>query len=297
MKKLALALAATAAFTGQVSAADMAVKARPVAPPPVAVANWTGCYIGGGGGYGLFAADHDQIAITTPQLAGNTFAVGTLTSVNQTAGGRGYLGIVGGGCDYQFGGGFLGGGLVIGAFADYQWSDIHGQTTSAAFNFNDGSAVGLVGTLRQRDTWAVGGRVGFVATPQLMTYITGGYTEARFDSVNFTAAYTPFIGQGNGLNLPGQTYSGYFVGGGTEYALGFLPGLFLKTEYRYSSFDSKTIGTNCLAVSAPAAGLRLPCPAIGPSGFADRYRPHTQSIFTELVYRFNWGGGGVVAKY
>ena len=53
MKKLALALTAVAAFGGQALAADMAVKARP-APPPVPVANWTGCYIAGSVGYGLF---------------------------------------------------------------------------------------------------------------------------------------------------------------------------------------------------------------------------------------------------
>ena len=46
MKKLALALAVSAAFVGQATAADMAVKARP-APPPPPVANWTGCYIAG----------------------------------------------------------------------------------------------------------------------------------------------------------------------------------------------------------------------------------------------------------
>ena len=53
MKKLALAAAAIAAFTGQALAADMPVKAiRPA--PVVAAVNWTGCYVGGGGGYGMF---------------------------------------------------------------------------------------------------------------------------------------------------------------------------------------------------------------------------------------------------
>src|SRR5258705_11534906 len=54
MKKLVIALAAVAAFTGSASAADMAVKARPAPPPPPPVANWTGCYIAGSVGYGLF---------------------------------------------------------------------------------------------------------------------------------------------------------------------------------------------------------------------------------------------------
>ena len=53
MKKLALAVTAFAALSGQALAADMPMKAvRPA--PVVAAANWTGCYIGGGIGYGLF---------------------------------------------------------------------------------------------------------------------------------------------------------------------------------------------------------------------------------------------------
>jgi opacity protein-like surface antigen len=58
MKKLVLALTAVAAFTGSASAADLG--ARPYAKAPVAVApayNWTGFYIFGGGGGGLWAAD------------------------------------------------------------------------------------------------------------------------------------------------------------------------------------------------------------------------------------------------
>ena len=55
MKKLALALAATAAFAGQAIAADMPARMPAKAAPVVApVANWTGCYIAGGGGYGLW---------------------------------------------------------------------------------------------------------------------------------------------------------------------------------------------------------------------------------------------------
>jgi len=54
MKKLVIALAALAAFTGSASAADIAVKARPAPPPPPPVANWTGCYISGSFGYCLF---------------------------------------------------------------------------------------------------------------------------------------------------------------------------------------------------------------------------------------------------
>src|SRR5258705_9509455 len=55
MKKLAIALTAIAAFTAPAFAADMPVRTPVSVPAPVAYApSWTGCYVGGGGGYGLW---------------------------------------------------------------------------------------------------------------------------------------------------------------------------------------------------------------------------------------------------
>ena len=63
MKKLAIALAAIAAFTAPAGAADMAVRAPVRAPAPVAYApSWTGCYIGGGG-YGLWNQENTALSM------------------------------------------------------------------------------------------------------------------------------------------------------------------------------------------------------------------------------------------
>jgi opacity protein-like surface antigen len=35
-----------------------------------------------------------------------------------------------------------------------------------------------------------------------------------------------------------NTYTGWFIGSGFEYSFDFLPGLFFKTEYQYSTFNS-----------------------------------------------------------
>jgi outer membrane immunogenic protein len=57
MKRLLMALTAGAAFSAPGMAADMAAKA-PLRAAPIAYApSWTGFYIGGGGGYGLWEAD------------------------------------------------------------------------------------------------------------------------------------------------------------------------------------------------------------------------------------------------
>src|SRR4051812_41373691 len=108
MKKLALALAATAAFAGQAIAADMPMKAaRPVAAP-VAVANWTGCYISGGVGYGMY--QQENVTYFNPAPAARVALTG-----EWDAGGRGWLGRAQAGCDYQFGG--IGSwNLVVGVF-------------------------------------------------------------------------------------------------------------------------------------------------------------------------------------
>ena len=59
MKKLAIALTAVAAFSAPALAADMAPRYAK-APAPVAMApSWTGFYIFGGGGGGIWAADQN----------------------------------------------------------------------------------------------------------------------------------------------------------------------------------------------------------------------------------------------
>ena len=54
MKKLVLALSAVAAFSAPALAADMAAKALMRAAPVAYAPSWTGCYVGGGFGYGLW---------------------------------------------------------------------------------------------------------------------------------------------------------------------------------------------------------------------------------------------------
>src|ERR1700759_5116405 len=91
MKKILIATIAAVAMSGAASAADMSmpVKARPM---PAPVATWTGCYVDAGGGYGMTNTSH-----TAESFPGLVPSAG-----ESTAGGRGYYGTAGGGCDYQF---------------------------------------------------------------------------------------------------------------------------------------------------------------------------------------------------
>jgi outer membrane immunogenic protein len=275
MKKLVLALTALAAFTGSASAADMA--ARPMKAPPapvVAVQSWTGLWISGGFGYGLMDIDH---SVTGPVAPFPVFDIG------HDNGGRGWLGKVGIGGDYQFAGPM--GSWVIGAFADAQFSDIKGNYS---FNCPGGclGPTGYAGQLKNDWSWAVGGRIGYVALPGLLTYFNGGYTQANFKQVNYVDAANG--GLAGGLVLPGTRRDGWFLGGGTEYAISQIPGLFWKSEYRFADYGSKSYGQTCTIGGA--------CGAAGTLHSIDTSRTYVQTATTELVYRFNWGGP-VVAKY
>lgn len=260
MNKILMALTAVAAMTGTASAADLA--ARPYTKAPVAAApvtTWTGCYVGAGGGGAITKNDH------------NDFIPGVgATSPNLSTGADGWLATVQVGCDYQFQ------NWVVGAFADYDFMDVKGDISTFGV-FGPMS----VGSQKQDYQWAVGGRVGYLVLPQLLTYVSGGYTQGHWKSTSMigTGVFPPAP-----TTLPGATKGGWFIGTGDEYALtNFLPGLFWKTEYRYSEFDRADVGINFTATGLP-------------TGVSETQKFREHSVRSELVYRFNWGGS-VVAKY
>jgi outer membrane immunogenic protein len=243
VKKLALHVAAISLLlAGTAAAADLRRPAplKAPAPAPVVTYSWTGCYVGAGGGYGMFNQD--------------ATVVGELES---TFGGRGWFGTVQVGCDYQ-----IAPSIVIGAFADYDFASIKGDILHV-----EGV---LSAEEKLKSAWAAGGRIGWLPFPQLLTFVSGGYTEARFGAVNFI----------DGLSIAKHTYSGWFIGTGYEYGISFLPGLFWKTEYRFADYGKEDV-----AVLFDATQV----------GSIESHK-YTHMVRSELVWRFNFGGP-VVARY
>ena len=113
-----------------------------MAPPPPPPPTFTGCWLSGGVGYGLWQQENTDF---------NTFGfidrpVGVQLTGPVDTGGRGWLGRVGGGCDYQFS--FLGNQQwVIGGFTDYDWTNLHGRLAEPF--------VGDVGDENMNNQWAV----------------------------------------------------------------------------------------------------------------------------------------------
>ncbi|WP_245003372.1 outer membrane protein [Bradyrhizobium liaoningense] len=264
IKTIVLALTTVTAMTGAASAADLG--ARPYTKAPIAAApvvNWTGCYIGAGGGGAMTNNDHNE-------TYGPTTFSPIASNASVTSGARGWFGTVQVGCDYQLQ------NWVVGAFADYDFMDVKGDIGI------DGILVPRsTGSQKQDQQWAVGARAGYLIAPQLLTYVSAGYTQAHWKSTALTSLAFP----GGTASLGGATKGGWFIGAGDEYALtGFLPGLFWKTEYRYSEFDRADVVINYTGFGGPATGF----------GETQKFREH--SVRSELVYRFNWGAP-LVAKY
>jgi len=73
MNKLILSIAITASLAGSAVAADLPVKAPRIAAVPVVMANWTGCYISGGIGYGLGHALFGEITLDEGRVVQSNF--------------------------------------------------------------------------------------------------------------------------------------------------------------------------------------------------------------------------------
>jgi outer membrane immunogenic protein len=262
MKKILLALTAVAAFSGSALAADLAPRTYTKAPVPMAVApSWTGFYIFGGGGGGIW--DANDTVLSSATLAPLT--------INSRQGGDGWFGTVGAGYDWQFNSSW-----VFGILADGQFGSLRG-------NIADPLAA-LTGTVKLRDTYAVGARLGYLVAPNVLSYINGGWTGSNWSS----STLTTLGGTPSGLHTNSFTSnSGVFVGGGVENNLNIFgiqsPGWFMKTEYRAAYYGNHNLGEFSDATGALA-------------GNTIAFKPYVQTISTSLVYRFNWSGP-VVAKY
>ena len=260
MGRLSVAVISTisaAAFSHIASAADLPMK-TPVKAPDAVVTNWTGVYVNGGFGYGLWSADTTTVNPSTGAC---------LLCVTQTQGGKGWLGVVGIGYDYQFASNF-----VAGVFGDVNFGRLKGTIQDQGPFF--------AGETKEEWAWAAGARVGWLMTPEALIYVNGGYTSARFSGANMV---NTFVGASTGFSTPGVTTHGGFVGIGTEYALagtlGLGPGWFWRNEYRYASYGSKSLtDTNGAGAQANIT-----------------FKPVVQTVTSEIVYKLNTGGPSYAA--
>jgi outer membrane immunogenic protein len=250
-------------------AADLPVKAPPA---PVPVYNWTGCYAGAnvGGSWGRSSG-----YLNTPGV--DTFTSGVATSFPISSSPQGVIGGVQIGCDRQ-----VDRNWVLGVEADIQGS---AQRATRSFSSFNTSGEGISGSVESRLRWfgTVRGVAGFLVTPTVMLYGTGGLAYGNA-SINANITAVNLINFGTFSTAVGNstTNVGYTVGAGIAGAFPNSSNWTWKLEYLY--VDLGTIS---------AAGINT---FIGPFNYSARITDNIVRV--GVNYRFgDWGMAPVVARY
>ena len=241
MKKLFLgsvALVALSLGTPAAFAAERPVPAYTPPPPPAPVYTWTGCYIGANagtsGGTSSVSTVAGSVVTNGPLRPPTPLAAPPGTQIADSFNLTGFIGGFQGGCNYQ-----------VGAWV---WGvEVDGAATNKAGQaFEVGLAPFLPGSqnfiVQTQERWLVTarGKLGISGWgwfgDRTLLYVTGGGAWAKIDSSEFLAGGA--FGSGH---QEGSTRSGWTVGAGYEYALGY--GWSIKGEYLYVRFDDWTTFT------------------------------------------------------
>jgi outer membrane immunogenic protein len=292
MKKLVLGTVALSALglANGASAADMPLKAPPIVP---VVYNWTGCYVGGNGGFKWArfneSADTTGGTISIPNVGLVPFAPGHVDLDHPTASSGAFGGQIG--CRWENAEHW-----VFGVEGDFDWTRLNASVTDTSPP-TTGLFPGIVFDNRMR--WEGSGRVTLGRSyGQWLFYGTGGIAFARVDmDANFPAAIF-----GGGAQIPAffasdsKTLVGGTVGLGTAYML--TRNWEIGAEYRYTFYaqSAYNLGTpTAFCVPAGVAGAVLP-PICANTTATGHKGAETQEVLFKLNYHFDWGGP-VVAKY
>jgi outer membrane immunogenic protein len=247
MRKVLGLVGATLLFAGSASAADL-LKAP--AAMPLMVSSWTGWYIGATAGYGWSNQGVDEHVTSTfcntnligcaPNQFSNALAAAIPSHLSTNP-----KGFIGGG---EFGYNHQLGQFVLGFEADFSGADIKGSDTRAGAVVPAGFPGNVVAAAAAADQKldffaTLRGRLGFLVTPTLLAYGTGGFA---FGHVSTTTALaeavggpcfcgpSPVVAASSSATLPGWT-----AGGGLEWMI--TPQWSVKGEYLY--YDLGTMST------------------------------------------------------
>jgi outer membrane immunogenic protein len=229
MKKLLIAAATLATLIGTPAlAADMALKAAPAPMAPACV--WCGWYIGLNAGW--VGSTRNNITNTGTDTGGgglgSALVIGSIpTSVSDRL-----SGFIGGG---QIGYNWQISNWLVGLEGDFDGVSAK-KTTSVVF---PGSilSVPLTTTYTRQLDWlsTVRGRVGVVALPNLLLYVTGGVAIGEVKTGNAFICPTcgpPASTEATTTNSNNTTRAGGTVGGGVEWMV--APHWSIKAEYLYA---------------------------------------------------------------
>jgi outer membrane immunogenic protein len=268
MKKLLVATAFVALAASSAGAADMAVKARPLPPPPPACAQFGGFYLGGHVGYGYYDhAWHDRDAWTRE-------IDDDLQRSNVRTDRSGFIGGVQGGYNWQ------NNCTVFGVQVDYAWSNIRASVFET-----DGDLGAATDTLSVESRLKGLGTVRFrtgVVVDNLMLYVTGGVGWGYF---NRTYTQTDVGAPGFETFATNKSKWAWVAGFGSEWAA--WGNWSVQSEVLYARFERDEVTFTCAAaVTCTPGGARTV-----------RFEHQDSAWITKigLNYRFNYAP--IVARY
>lgn len=196
--------------------------------PPV-TSSWTGAYLGVGAGYG--AAKNDLgLADRFTSEPGSVFNAGI------PFGHDGGILFATVGYDYQINPSF-----VIGAFGDADYAHLR-QSNGLSLSLDEDAELHGSTKTEFKNMLMVGGRIGYLARPDTMLFVSGGYANVEADDTNVAVGISvdgTDVGGGGTTLISGRHFNGGFIGGGIETRLN--DSLSLKAEYRYIDLGSETV--------------------------------------------------------
>src|SRR5262245_22318167 len=252
MKKLFLGSVALVALglAAPAFAADRGVPAYAPPPPPAPVYTWSGCYVGASAGNSSGRSTHTTVGnsiLTAGGLGvpgpaplgvvgGGVIApVPAGTSIAGDLNVSGFIGGFQGGCNYQAG------MWVIGFEGDGSATNKEGQNFEVGLvPFLGNGRANWISQTQERWLVTARGKLGLSGWgwfgDKSMVYITGGAAWAKIDTSELLVGNQTGTGQ-----QESNTRTGWTLGGGSEYAVGY--GWSVKGEYLYVKFDDYTTFT------------------------------------------------------
>ncbi|HTO79467.1 MAG TPA: outer membrane beta-barrel protein [Methylocystis sp.] len=236
-KALAASALALALATGSAFAADLPSRKEPVYIPPPPPMTWTGAYLGLDIG-GIWS-DNNGGNLNLPYWDPRFAFLGSVTGTpnifflpygNNQGGGAG--GVIGGfhdGYNLQ-----LTPSIVVGYESDFAGTSLSSNNNGWNYNFYPSPLLPAGGVLVPVTFYnggkldlsyfgTVRGRVGWLFTPALLVYATGGFAYGGVNPFDFSFS---------------RTDTGWTVGGGVEYR--FMPNWSAKVEYLHAELSGSS---------------------------------------------------------
>jgi outer membrane immunogenic protein len=209
----------------------------PLAPPAY---SWTGVYVGGD----LGEAWTSNIGTWTPLPSPTAFGENIDSGGNRDSS---FLGGLHAGYNLQFSPAW-----VAGIEGGWSWANANGSFTEQWMPTSGAPPLpGSSVTLSSKLNWlaSLRGRFGYLLTPNLLAYASGGPAWARFDYTGSSSfpSITYFAGK-----TSSSVETGFTVGGGLEWAL--TSNWFVRAEYLYYRFNNSPtlIGQSATFPSYPS---------------------------------------------